>query len=99
MFLIIKQFKRKKPPVEAFVPITFMDLETLFKTNRFFKTELLTADLKIPPQYINLFFEFCDAKQIDSKLLSKANQFLLLEQLVNHSIAFLKLIEEAETGN
>jgi len=97
--LIIKLFKKKKPPVEAFVPITFMDLESLFKTNRFFNTELLTDDLKIPPQYINLFFDFCDAKQIDAKLLSKKNQFMLLEQLVNRSIAFLKLIEDAETGN
>jgi len=98
--LIISLFKKKKINTEPFIAITYKEFDVLFKTDSFFTKKLLAENLKIPEEYKYLFFDFCDAKQIDVKLLAKKNKFILLEELVKQSYEFLIIIEVAETqGN
>ena len=86
--LIASIFKSKKSKKEPVVMLTYTDLEVLFSKDRFFTEKLLTFDLNIPKEYQSLFFEFCDAKGINSKLLAKNKQVELLEILVTYSAEF-----------
>jgi hypothetical protein len=98
--LIISLFKKKRSNIEPFIAITYTELGVLFKTDSFFTKKLLDENLKIPEKYKYLFFDFCDAKQIDVKLLAKKNKFILLEELIKQSTEFLTIIEVAENqGN
>ncbi|MCB0382581.1 MAG: carboxypeptidase-like regulatory domain-containing protein [Psychroserpens sp.] len=92
-------FKSKKPKTVPIIPITYKDYDSLFKTNRFFNEALLTFDLNIPKKYHGLFFDYCDAKEIDSKLLEKNKQVDLLEELVNCSEEFQQIIKDSKKDN
>jgi hypothetical protein len=59
----------------------------------------LVFDLNIPKEYQTLFFDYCDAKEIDSKLLAKNMQVDLLEELVICSQEYQKIIEESKKDN
>lgn len=91
---VTKLFKRKKSKVPVYNPITYIQLDSLFRKSSFFTAELITKDLKIPEKQKYLFFEFCVAKQLSSKLLSEKNKMALLEKLVLNSQLFLFLLEE-----
>lgn len=97
--MIGRLFKKKKNIKEPIIPITFKQFETLFKNNSFFNEELLIIDLNISKEYQTLFFDYCDAQEIDSKLLSKDKQIDLLEELVVCSQEFLKIIAESKKDN
>ncbi|WP_299224213.1 hypothetical protein [uncultured Psychroserpens sp.] len=97
--LIGKLFKKKKIEEERLVPITYQDLNTLFENDRFFNKKLLAFDLNITEEIQPLFFDYCDAKGIDSKLLAKDKQVELLEILVTCSEEFLALIEASKKQN
>ncbi|MEM9679637.1 MAG: carboxypeptidase-like regulatory domain-containing protein [Bacteroidota bacterium] len=90
---VIKLFKKKKSKVPEFVPITYAQISSLFSEHHFFNQKLLTEELKIPLKHRYLFFEFCEARQIDSQLLQKDKRFLLLDQFVICSKDFLSLLE------
>lgn len=97
--MIGKLFKSKKSKEAPIIPITYKDFDSLFKTNHFFNHALLTLDLNIPKEYHALFFDYCDAKEIDSKLLAKNKQIDLLEELVISSHEFQKIIEASKKDN
>lgn len=90
---VAKLFKRKnKKPV--YQPITYSQINSLFRKSAFFTDDMVTKDLKIPENRKHLFFEFCAAKQLSSDLLTDKKKMQLLEQLVLNSQLFLILLEE-----
>ncbi|WP_033961958.1 hypothetical protein [Psychroserpens jangbogonensis] len=97
--MIGRLFKSKKPKEEPIVPITYKEFNSLFNKDRFFNDALLSFDLNIPKEYQALFFDYCDSKGIDSKLLAKNKQVFLLEELVICSQEFQKIIEESKKAN
>lgn len=90
---MIRKKKDKKTPVIK-TTITYNQLDSLFTHDTYFNNELLKSNLKIPETYKTLFFDYCDAQQLDSKILLKENDFLLLSELYTYSEAFLKQISE-----
>jgi len=97
--MIGRLFKNKKPEAEPIIPITYKEFSRLFEKDRFFNEALLTFDLNIPKEYQPLFFNYCDAKEIDSKLLAKNKQVDLLEELVICSQEYQKIIAESKKDN
>lgn len=97
--MIGKLFKSKKPKEEPITPITYEDLDKLFQKDAFFNEKLLILDLNIPKEQHALFFDYCDAKEIDSKLLVKNKHVDLLEELVVCSQEFQKIIEDSKKDN
>jgi hypothetical protein len=97
--MIGRLFKKKKPKEDPVVPITYMEFNSLFTKDRFFNQALLAFDLSIPKEYQPLFFDYCDSKGIDSRLLAKNKQVDLLEELVICSQEFQKIIEESKKDN
>ena len=94
----IKLFKKKKKAPE-FIPITYGQINTLFSTHHFFNERLLKDDLKIPEKHKYLFFEYCEARQIDSKLLKDDKRLVLLDHFVNYSNDFLELLKASDKDN
>lgn len=86
--------KRKNKNLENKIPLDYKQLESFFATDDFFNKELLTIDLKIPENKINLFIDYCAEKGIRKELLKNENKMMLLEELVVHSQLFLILLEE-----
>lgn len=92
--LIGKLFKKKKAKNTPTIPITYKQLDSLFTNDTFFNNKLLTKDLKIPKEYKTLFFDYCESQQIEKQLVLKENQFLLLEELLKCSNAFLIFLND-----
>ena len=92
--LIATLFKNKKGKNSAVIPVSHKSLDSLFSNNTFFNDELLTNNLTIPKHYKQLFFEYCETKNLDKELLKNENDIILLDSLVTFSKAFLKRIEE-----
>jgi len=90
--LIGKLFKKKKADIIVYA--THADFKNLFEKDSFFNKALLAKDLKIENDYKYLFFEFCDAKQINIELLNKKHQVELLERLFKISEEFLAFVSE-----
>ncbi|APY07402.1 hypothetical protein BWZ20_03400 [Winogradskyella sp. J14-2] len=86
--------KRKNENIENKIPLDYQELESFFATDDFFNKELLTLDLKIPENNINLFIDYCAKKGVRKELLKDKNKMQLLEELVVHSQLFLILLEE-----
>lgn len=86
--------KRKNKNLENKIPLDYKQLESFFATDDFFNKELLTIDLKIPENKINVFIDYCAEKGIRKELLKDENKMQLLEELVVNSQLFLILLEE-----
>lgn len=93
--MIAGLFKSKKPKPEVLIPLNAKRLDSLFAKDRFFNQELILKDLKIEKELHGLFFEFCETKQIDSKLLDPNQQLTLLSELMEASTEFKILIANA----
>lgn len=93
--MIAGLFKSKKPKPEVLIPLNAKSLDALFAKDRFFNEELILKDLKIEKELHGLFFEFCETKQIDSKLLDPNHQLTLLSELMEASTEFKILIANA----
>lgn len=93
--MIAGLFKSKKPKPEVLIPLNAKRLDSLFSKDRFFNEELILKDLKIEKELHGLFFEFCETKQIDSKLLDPNQQLTLLSELMEASTEFKILIANA----
>lgn len=91
---VVKLFKRKRSKESTYKPITYKQMDSLFATSSFFNKRLATENLKIPEDKAKLFYDFCSAKGISSKLLLEENKMILLEELVVNSQLFLILLEE-----
>lgn len=90
--LIGKLFKKKRKDKVTY--ITAEDLQKKFKESSLFDTTFLTEELHVSKDYAFLFFEYCSAQNLNSNLLSKQNEFLLIDKLLIHSKTFNKLIED-----
>ena len=95
--LIGKLFKKKKE-----IPIVFLDytqIDSLFNTanHPHFNEKFLATELKIPMEYIPLFFDYCDAQNFEKSLLLDENEFLLLSKFITCGEGFLKILDEAKT--
>jgi len=91
--LLINVFRKKKSKEKPIIPLTYKELDKLFQEDDLFNETLLRKELKIAPGFESLFFDYCDAKQIDSQILKDQNNFLLIDILINASIEFNSLIE------
>lgn len=92
--LVGKLFKKKKKSAPKI--ITYNQLKKLFETNTFFTQKLLTEELKIPNELHSLFFEFCETKAIEERLLNYNTRVELLDLFVKYSQEFLLLVEMAK---
>lgn len=92
--IIGKLFKKKKTKETLVKPITHKALDSLFSTNKLFNKNLLLNDLKIPVDYNTLFFDYCEAQNMDNKLLLKKNEFIFLQELFNCSKDFLVILDD-----
>ena len=91
--LVTKLFKNKNK-AEPFTPILYQDLLNLFNnSNKLFNDTLLTETLKIEKDKKFLFFEFFEAKNIDSKLLKTDKELDLLENIITVSKDFNTIIK------
>lgn len=88
-----KLFKRKQVEVKK---IEIEDLQRIFTESTLFTTPFLRNELQISETYEFLFFEYCSVQHLDLYLLEKENEFLLLDELIVHSKAFNKLVEDYE---
>jgi len=97
--LIGKLFKKKYKD-EPFTPIYYKDIEFLFNNNhKLFNDTLLTKTLKIKKENKFLFFEFVEAKSIDSKLLVANKELVLLEEILVIGNEFNTIINKFNTKN
>ena len=90
--LIGKLFKKKNRP-EEIVLIEPENLKMLFENDSLFTQKLLLNDLQISKKYQFLYFEYCSAQNIDSKLLDDNNEMELLELLLIYSAEFNQIIK------
>lgn len=89
-----KLLKKKKAKENSVVVLTYKQLDSLFSKSGFFNNSLLVNDLKIPETYRILFFNYCDARNIDNKLLLEENKVLLLDKLFAYSKEFNTIISD-----
>jgi len=90
--MIGKLFKKKNKEPEI-VYASANDLMELFEKDSFFNQKLLLNDLEIETNQQFLFFEYCSAQNIDSKLIIENKTMTLLELLLNYSKEFNKIAE------
>lgn len=91
--LIGKLFKSKKTKAPLITATTYEQFDSLFSNDKFFNNKLLENNLNISKKHKGLFFDYCDAKKLNSNLLKKKNNFILLDSLVLFSQDFLKIID------
>jgi hypothetical protein len=90
--LIAGLFKSKKPKEAAITFVSYDELVKLFKTDTYFNDQFLKTELEIEEDYKYLFYQFCEATSIESKLLLVENRFYLLDDLLKCSDAFLEIL-------
>lgn len=95
---VIKLFKRKTPKEYKAVEtnITSDDLDSLFKTSDFFNDKFLILNLNITKDYKNLFFAYCETKDLSSSLLLPDNSIYLVDKFLEHSVAFREILNESQ---
>jgi hypothetical protein len=91
---IIKLFNKKNDKVlelnkDIKKHISYEDFDALFLKSNFFNEDLLTINLNISKEHKYLFFDFCEAKNINSNYLKENNSFLLLNELIKLSKEFI----------
>lgn len=95
--LIRSLFKSKKEKETPPKPMTYKNFYALFNTNGFFSEDLLINDLNIERKHIPLFFDYCDAKQLNNDLLLPENKMILLDSLIKFSRTFKTHIAEVDS--
>ena len=91
--LIGKLFKKKKY-VKEFA--THDDFDQLFQNSTYFNKKLLQENLKISNDLTYLFFEYCEANNIDKALFTSDKQIQLLEKLLQLSTSFNLIVENSK---
>lgn len=92
--LIAKLFKSKKPKAVMPTSATYVELVQFFETDSYFNQTFLKKELKISDDFKFLFLQYCEAQNIDSKLLLHANQFMLLDTFLKCSNEFHEILNE-----
>ncbi len=90
--LIGKLFKNKNKATPVVVA-TYKDFKQLFETSKLFNNKLLKDTLNIPEDNTNLFFQYIEAKQLDSELLKEAKAIYLLDILIKSGAEFNLLFQ------
>ena len=85
---LIKLLIKKKPKIMPIETISYKTYDSLFTNDRFFKKALFNVNLNIEEELKPLFFDYCHSRKLNTKLLQKENQMLLLDSLINLSKAF-----------
>lgn len=93
VFIKNKSKNKNKTPIKT---VSYRTFDSLFSKDSFFNKKMLKDDLQINEELKPLFFEYCDAQNLDSKLLEKDNQFFLLDSLINFSNTFKTVINESK---
>ncbi len=94
--LVTKLFKSKTPKEPSETYASYNDLLSLFEKDTYFNERFLRIELNIPTDTKHLFFQFCEAHAIKSRLLLVENRFLLLDILLNCSNEFLIILAESQ---
>ncbi|AUP77562.1 hypothetical protein C1H87_02035 [Flavivirga eckloniae] len=94
--LIGKLLKKKNKKNSNVIPISHKSLDSLFSNSSFFNNELLSENLDIPKNYKNLFFDYCETKNLNEELLKNKNEMILLDSLITYSRSFLEIIEASK---
>ena len=96
--LVAKLFKNKNK-AEPFVPVSYENLDSLFNgKHQLFNDTLLTETLEIEKDKKFLFFEFVEAKSIDSKLLTDHKDLEFLENIIKASEEFNTIVKNFKRG-
>ncbi len=93
---LIGNLFKKKNKIPDIIYLSSKDIENIFKKNSFFTQKLLMDDLNIKPTHNYLFFEYCSAQNIDSKLIDEGRTLELLEQFLIYSREFNQFTSEKE---
>lgn len=91
--LIGKLFKNKRPKPPLIQPISYQQIDSLFKKDDLFNDALLMQSFNIPIDYKFLFFEYCETKHISNQLIFENNRLELLEVFHRTSLEFHKIIK------
>ena len=95
---VIKLFKSKTPKEYTAVEttITSDDLDTFFKSDKFFNDTFLVLDLSITKDFKQLFFAYCETKNLPSPLLHEANNIYLIDRFLKHGAEFRDILKESQ---
>ena len=88
-----KNEKTDNSPVQ-FRILELEELVAFFKTDAFFDKKLLRNQLEISAKEEGMFFDYCESRQVDARLLQKKNQIRFLDYLLKRSKEFHKLSQE-----
>jgi hypothetical protein len=91
--LLGKLFKRKHSKLPNLGPISYKQIDSLFKKDELFNDSLLLNTLNIPKDAKFLFFEYCEAKNISNLLILNNNRLQLLEEFHQSSLEFLSILK------
>lgn len=84
--------KKKKKTIQK--PITSHHIDSLFSNNKLFKREIVINQLSIPKEYVYLFFEYCETKQLSKDLLIEQNHIILLDSIFKIGQEFQMLLKD-----
>ena len=95
---VAKLFKRKTPKEKetADTSLSATELDTLFKTDKFFNDNFLVLNLNITKDYKYLFFEYIGTKNLPSALLLPENKIYLVDELLEYSQDFREILKESQ---
>ena len=95
---IVKLFKRKTPREyqTADTLITSEDLNSLFKSDKFFNDTFLVLNLNITKDNKHLFFAYCETKDMSSALLLQENKIYLIDNFLEYSKEFREILKESQ---
>lgn len=96
--LIVKFFKKDKVKPAVIDPINYKQLDSLFSKDSFINDKFLVNELKIPLEYKPLFFEYCEAQNMNGTFINEDNKMLLLEELFKHSKTFKTFLSDYQQG-
>ncbi len=91
-----KLFKKKKTGIKH---IKFNQVDSLFSNSKVFNDSLLINDLSISKEHKYLFFDYIEAKQLNSNLLDIKDNLILLDSIFNFKNDFLKILAETDSLN
>jgi len=91
--LLGKLFKKKRSNIPDIGPVTYEQIDSLFKKDELFNDSLLFTTLSIPKDAKFLFFEYCEARNISNLLILNNNRLQLLEELHQSSLKFNEILK------
>jgi len=93
--LIAKLFKKNKLKNKTSIKrINHKQLDSLFQKDLVFNNEFLTKSLSIQTEHVQLFFSYCEAKEIDVAMLSSSKRLEFMDLIFKLSKDYLKFINE-----